>query len=159
MRQFSREETDRWLRGLDRRVASAFAWLETSDGRLVVVKSDYKTHWSLPGGLVDPGETPLDAAYREVREEIGISLPPDTLAFAVVASVPSHTLGLYYHFIFSADIPDEQLKRIELQSDEIEAYKLVTKTQVLSGDLPYSEDIVAWARGTRGYVDVNPAKI
>lgn len=30
--------------------------------------------WSLPGGKVDNGETPLDAARREVMEEIGFNL-------------------------------------------------------------------------------------
>lgn len=35
--------------------------------------------WALPGGRQDPGETLLQAALREMDEEIGLSLPPDTL--------------------------------------------------------------------------------
>lgn len=32
--------------------------------------------WALPGGRLDPGEEPLDAALREVSEELGLRLGP-----------------------------------------------------------------------------------
>lgn len=35
--------------------------------------------WALPGGRLDPGETPLDAARREVDEEIGLRLDEDSV--------------------------------------------------------------------------------
>jgi 8-oxo-dGTP pyrophosphatase MutT (NUDIX family) len=33
--------------------------------------------YALPGGRIDEGETPLDAARREAREEIGLGLAPE----------------------------------------------------------------------------------
>ena len=47
----------------------------TDDGRVILVRQH---RWGtdapsleIPGGLVDPGESPLDAAARELREETG----------------------------------------------------------------------------------------
>jgi 8-oxo-dGTP diphosphatase len=43
------------------------------DGRLLCVRqvAEGKTEMQLPGGGVDPGEQPLAALHREVREETG----------------------------------------------------------------------------------------
>jgi len=34
----------------------------------------HSNQWALPGGRCDPGETPVIAALRELREEVGLSL-------------------------------------------------------------------------------------
>ncbi|HKV10288.1 MAG TPA: CoA pyrophosphatase [Thermoanaerobaculia bacterium] len=49
---------------------------------LTVRASGLRRHggqWALPGGRLDPGETPEQAALRELEEELGLTLPPEHL--------------------------------------------------------------------------------
>ena len=45
-----------------------------ADGRVLLVKPSYKAGWEIPGGYVEKSESPLAAAVREVREELGVDL-------------------------------------------------------------------------------------
>src|ERR1700690_2686206 len=47
--------------------------------RILLVKNSYVRYFSLPGGYVKSGESGKDAAIRELREEIGITVSPGDL--------------------------------------------------------------------------------
>lgn len=51
---------------------TAAARVRDPDGRIALVRNRWSDGWVLPGGAVEPGETPADAARREVREETGL---------------------------------------------------------------------------------------
>ncbi|HET7313959.1 NUDIX domain-containing protein [Salinisphaera sp.] len=48
--------------------------LAVENGRILLVRVRDNMLWYLPGGKIEPGEAPADAACREVREELGIEL-------------------------------------------------------------------------------------
>ncbi|MGK5672843.1 NUDIX hydrolase [Micromonospora sp. URMC 106] len=46
-------------------------------GRVLLARRGDNGRWSLPAGLVDPGEQPADAVVREVYEETGVRVRVD----------------------------------------------------------------------------------
>jgi len=49
----------------------AYAVIMGEKGLLVTYQDDPHYEFQLPGGGIDPGETPIQALHREVREETG----------------------------------------------------------------------------------------
>ena len=43
-------------------------------GRVLLIKNSYVRYFSLPGGYVHHNETGIQAAIRELREEVGVSV-------------------------------------------------------------------------------------
>lgn len=50
--------------------------------RILLCQLTYKHDWDLPGGVVEPGESPHLGASREAREELGLVLRPGRLLVA-----------------------------------------------------------------------------
>jgi 8-oxo-dGTP pyrophosphatase MutT (NUDIX family) len=71
----------------DRRAAAvAVALIDDSERRACFILTRRAAHlgnhggqWALPGGRLDPGETAAAAALRELREEVGLALPPESV--------------------------------------------------------------------------------
>lgn len=59
--------------------AGAVVWrTEAEDVEIVLVHRAHYDDWSLPKGKLDPGESPLEAAIREVKEETGVTVGSPT---------------------------------------------------------------------------------
>jgi 8-oxo-dGTP pyrophosphatase MutT (NUDIX family) len=149
---FASPRRRQWVSDQPKRFSSAVMLLETHDGEALAVRSHYKPYWTLPGGVIDPGETPRQGAIRETLEEVGIKVNPAAVSFVAVIDRRSEVAETY-QFIFKAPISDADLAAIKLQAGEIEAYEIVSKDQVITADRPYAKALRHWADGTMGYIE------
>lgn len=72
------------------------------EGRVLLVKPAYKDGWEIPGGYVEPDESPRAACIREIREELGLSARIG--GHLVVDWAPAQDEGDKVLFIFDAGI-------------------------------------------------------
>ena len=75
-----------YIRGLRRKIGHALLHYPSvsvlifdRDGRVLLVRHHEGNRWSTPGGMVEPGETPADAAVREAWEETGAHVELEAL--------------------------------------------------------------------------------
>jgi 8-oxo-dGTP pyrophosphatase MutT (NUDIX family) len=146
-------EKKHWLHAFHARPSSAVIILEDDQARVLIVKANYKKHWTFPGGIIDLGETPKQAALREIKEEVGLIIDPASLSFKWVTARHSTSIDTY-QFIFKAPLPSGAEKSIVLQASEIDEWRLVTKADVLSNDIDYAKTVQLWAQGNaEGYIE------
>jgi 8-oxo-dGTP pyrophosphatase MutT (NUDIX family) len=77
-----------------------------------------QNHWDLPKGGIDAGETPLQAAIRETREETGLRLQPECLIdlgpFAYTAKKGLH--------LFATRLPRIDTRALRCESHYVDRY-------------------------------------
>jgi ADP-ribose pyrophosphatase YjhB (NUDIX family) len=80
---------------------------DPSGDRLLLLRQPPGRGWTLPAGLLDRGETPVQGAVREVFEETGLTFAADDLTPATPNAVV-HTNGRWVDTVFTTQVdPDE----------------------------------------------------
>ena len=87
---------------------------------------DYKDGWEIPGGKLEPGETPEDCIVREIREELATEIKAERILGVVDYDYPNFHLTM--HCILCTIVSGD------LKLLEHEAAKWVTKETLRSVD-------------------------
>ncbi|MEU9732623.1 NUDIX hydrolase [Streptomyces sp. NPDC048002] len=104
-------------------------------GRVLMVQPTYKEYWDIPGGYVEVGESPLQAAVREVEEELGIN--PPLVRLLAVDWAPNDSEGDKVLYLFDGgQLSPETLAGVTLQAEELKSYAFVAADEVAERTIP-----------------------
>jgi 8-oxo-dGTP diphosphatase len=126
---------------VDRRAFSVAVYARRTDRVLVIEHRRLRT-WLPIGGELEAGETPLEAARRELREETGLVGEFRSLAGAL-DGVPAGLLGyeehlagskgLHMNFVFVCEVaPDSEVR----PNDEFGAWRWVDREELAHLESP-----------------------
>lgn len=117
------DDRDRFVaHGLVQR-GDAYLFLRRRDGRYL------GGQWDIPGGTVEPGESPAEAAVRECREETGLTtMLGDELTH--LENVDTEGRDLIFHTLtFRLHLVDDTETHVRLSPDEHDDHRWLTAPQ------------------------------
>jgi 8-oxo-dGTP diphosphatase len=127
---------DTWFAQLPGVVVAAGALISDPSGRLLLVKPNYRDHWTLPGGICEHGEPPHAGCAREVTEEIGLALPIGAM-LAIDWSQPyGRQARPIIHFVFDGGTVTGG-DGIVLQQEELDEFRFIPVAEVAGYLAPF----------------------
>ena len=110
------------------------------DGKIAMVYSRRYDYYKLPGGGIEAGETPREAVVREVREETGLAVIPESIReYGWVHRIQkgeNEDVFVQDNYYFLCEAGEEQ-GDVRLEADEVEedfVPVFVTPEKVIAAD-------------------------
>jgi 8-oxo-dGTP diphosphatase len=98
----SRQYPERPIVGVGAIIIVASKVGDENNARILLVRrasEPLKGKWSIPGGVLEMGETLIAAVTRETLEETGLTVEPLELAGVIDRIIPDSTGRIQYHYV------------------------------------------------------------
>ena len=103
-------------------------------------KGGYIGRWGFPGGHVERGETVIEAAMRELREETGVVAEPHGV-LTVLDEIGRNDAGqVEWHYVLVAVLADWR-SGDAVAADDAAAVRWVTLVDITAGVLPVLKQV------------------
>lgn len=117
--------------------------LRNESGDVLLCELTYKAAWDLPGGVVDPGESPATCLVREVDEELALTLEAGDL-LAVNWLPPYRGWDDAVLFLYDlGSLAGERAASLSLLRTEVRAVHWVAPADVAEHVAPYTATMLA----------------
>ncbi|CAG7571278.1 RimJ/RimL family protein N-acetyltransferase [Barrientosiimonas humi] len=130
--------------GLPRKRTISQGLVRNQRGEVLLCELTYKRYWDLPGGVVDPDESPAHAVLREVGEELQV---PARLRRLVVVSwlPPWQGWDDAMLYLFELSVAEDEVARATLEPREIRAIHWADAETVRARCAPYTARLIEHA--------------
>jgi RimJ/RimL family protein N-acetyltransferase/8-oxo-dGTP pyrophosphatase MutT (NUDIX family) len=122
--------------GLPTKRVIAQGLIRNDANEILLCELTYKKEWDLPGGVVDPHESPAHAVVREIQEELQVKVSPQSLR-AVNWLPPWRGWDDAMLFVFDLGVDDDVMARARLEPREILALHWCDLDRVERHAAPY----------------------
>jgi 8-oxo-dGTP pyrophosphatase MutT (NUDIX family) len=122
--------------GLPTKRVIAQGLIRNNANEILLCELTYKREWDLPGGVVDPHESPAHAVVREIREEMQVDVSLRSLV-AVNWLPPWHGWDDATLFVFDLGVDDDVIARARLEPRELRALHWCSLDEVEGRAAPY----------------------
>lgn len=126
------------------RTISAGLLLRDGADRIFMVKQKHKAYWDLPGGIIEPMESPIEGLRRELEEELGIDVAKG-VDIGRLLGVQHFRNGTneYYAYIFTSGIIDyPQEFAVMCLSPDVEEYRWMSLGQIVVRLAPHAPKLL-----------------
>jgi 8-oxo-dGTP diphosphatase len=131
----------------DRKRTLVVAGLIVRDSRVLITQRgpvqnqpELALKWEFPGGKVEPGETPVDALIRELREEIGVTVTVGRIWDVLFHAYLGFDLVM---LVYACTIVDGEPRSIEVHDLAWVPAGELAGWDILPADRPLVERLVA----------------
>ena len=122
-------DTQTWYASLPTMYGAAAALITDPAGRVLLVKPNYREHWSLPGGILEHGEPPHVGCAREVAEEVGLHITVGPLLVVDWAAPDQQRPRPFVYFVFDGGEVSAGTG-IVVQEEELDGYRFTSAAEL-----------------------------
>ncbi|MCH7229320.1 NUDIX hydrolase [Glycomyces sp. L485] len=126
----------------------ACAFFTDPEGRVLIVKPNYRDDWYFVGGLVDKGELPHEGCAREIKEEIGLDVPVGALLTLDWQPTVDLLPMPQTFYLFDGGVIEDP-DQIRLQAEELDDFRFVPADEAVSLSAPLNRPRIPMALDAR----------